>query len=147
MGYHCDYLPYVSGIPRGWFGVFNPPKFRSFDEAEPKYVVLTYQKLRKFYYMKWNFLYQTISAPRSPFSLCSVNWICWTPPKKNPGLNPSPPRKNFLGTPLLISTPVHFSLGKSLCQQSQLHYGDNWTFSALCSYWFVCCSCSSIFAF
>jgi hypothetical protein len=51
--------------------------------------------------MKWNFLYQITAAsrtpeywaavPRSPFSLSSVlNWICWTPP-----------RKKFLGTPLL----------------------------------------------
>jgi hypothetical protein len=45
--------------------------------------------------MKWNFLYQITAAsrppdygatvPRSPFSLSSVNWICWTPP---------PPEKN-----------------------------------------------------
>ena len=59
---------------------------------------LKYLKLRKFYYMKWNFLYQITTAsrtpdygattPRSPFSLSSVlNWICWNapPPKKNPG--------------------------------------------------------------
>ena len=55
-------------------------------------IFLKYQKLRKFYYMKWNFLYQITAAsrtseygataPRSPFSLSSVlNWICWTPPK------------------------------------------------------------------
>jgi hypothetical protein len=59
---------------------------------------LKYQKLRKFYYMKWNSLYQITAAsrtpdfgataPRSPFSLSSVlNWICWHPPlpEKNPG--------------------------------------------------------------
>ena len=55
---------------------------------------LKYQKFRKFYYMNWNFLYQTTAAsrtpdygataPRSPFSLSSVlNWICWTPTEKN----------------------------------------------------------------
>ena len=54
------------------------------------------QKLRKFYYMKWNFLYKITAASRTPdyratasrslFSLSSVlNWICWTPP---------PPEKN-----------------------------------------------------
>jgi len=63
---------------------------------------LKYQKLRKFYYMKWNFLYQITAAsrtpdlgaiaPRSLFSLSSVlNWICWNPP----------PGTKFLGTPLL----------------------------------------------
>jgi len=57
---------------------------------------LQYQKLRKFYYMKWNFLYQITAASRtpdygatasrSPFSLSSVlNWICWTRPKEIPG--------------------------------------------------------------
>ena len=57
---------------------------------------LKYQKWRKCYHMKWNFLYQITAAsrtpdwgataPRSPFSLSSVpNWICWTPP---------PPKKN-----------------------------------------------------
>jgi hypothetical protein len=52
---------------RGGVGVFKPPppKFRRFDEAEPKYVVLIYQKLRKVYYMKWNFLYQIIAASRT----------------------------------------------------------------------------------
>jgi hypothetical protein len=55
-----------------------------------------YQKLRKLYYMKWNFLYQITAAsrtpdygttaPRSPFSLSSVlNWICWPPSNKIPG--------------------------------------------------------------
>jgi len=29
-------------------------------------IVLKYQKLRKFYYMKWNYLYQIASAPRTP---------------------------------------------------------------------------------
>ena len=58
---------------------------------------LKYQKFRKCYHMKWNFLYQITdasrtpdygaTAPRSPFSLSSVlNWICWTPPpNKIPG--------------------------------------------------------------
>jgi hypothetical protein len=34
---HTQVLNICSGIPRGWFGGFNPPsaKFRSFDEAEP----------------------------------------------------------------------------------------------------------------
>jgi len=54
------------------------------------------QKLRKFNYMKWNFLYQISAAsrtpdwgptaPRSPFSPSSVlNWICWNPlhPEQN----------------------------------------------------------------
>ena len=71
---------------------------------------LKYQKLRKCYYIKWNFLYQITAAsrtpdygataPRSPSSLSSVlNWIYWTPPptrKKIPGyataaFRPSPP--------------------------------------------------------
>ena len=47
-------------------------------------VSIKYQKLRKIYHMKWNFLYQITAAPRSPFSLSSVlNWICWNPPEKN----------------------------------------------------------------
>jgi len=29
-------------------------------------IVLKYQNLRKFYYMKWNFLYQTTAASRTP---------------------------------------------------------------------------------
>jgi len=52
-----------------------------------------YQKLRKFYYIKWNFLYQITAAsrtpdwgataPRSPSSLSSIlNWICWTSHRK-----------------------------------------------------------------
>ena len=56
------------------------------------------QKLRNFYYMKWNFLYQITAASRIPewgvttpkIPILSVlNWICWTPPEKK-----------FLGTPL-----------------------------------------------
>jgi hypothetical protein len=48
----------------GGFGVFKQTrlKFRSFEEAELKYVVFAFQKLRKFYYMKLNFLYQIITA-------------------------------------------------------------------------------------
>ena len=64
-------------------------------------VSIKYQKLRKFYHMKWNFLYQITAASRTPdlgataprylFSLSSVlNWICWTP------------RKKFMVTPLLL---------------------------------------------
>ena len=66
---------------------------------------LKYQKLRKFYYMKWTFLYQITAAsrtpdwgataPRSPLSLSTVlNWNCWTPP----------PRTKFQGTPLRSCT-------------------------------------------
>jgi hypothetical protein len=42
----------TSGVPKG--GCSNPPspKCRGFDKAGPKYVVLTYQELRKFYYME-----------------------------------------------------------------------------------------------
>jgi len=29
-------------------------------------IVLKYQKLRKYYYMKWNFLYQITAASRTP---------------------------------------------------------------------------------
>jgi hypothetical protein len=44
---------FTGGVPKGGFGGSNtPPKFRSFEKAEPKYVILKYQKLRKFYYMK-----------------------------------------------------------------------------------------------
>jgi hypothetical protein len=97
----------------GGGGVQTPPKFRSFDKAEPnsqfrgKYirnnltriwlsliflvvsrkalptsydphsgifflsktwsdVSIKYQKLRKFYHMKWNFLYQITVASRTP---------------------------------------------------------------------------------
>ena len=52
---------------------------------------LKYQKLRKFYYMKLNFLYQITAAsrttdygataPRSPFSLFSTEFV--EPPEKN----------------------------------------------------------------
>jgi hypothetical protein len=46
-----------------------------------RWFLTKYQKLRKCYYTKWNFLYQITAASRSPFSLSSVlNWICWTPP-------------------------------------------------------------------
>jgi len=51
---------------------------------------LKYQKLRKFYFMKWNFLYQITaasrtpdygaSAPRSPSSLSSTEFV--EPPPK-----------------------------------------------------------------
>ena len=51
-------------------------------------------KIKKVYYMKWNFLYQITvasrtpdkwaTAPRSPFSMSSVlNWICWTPSEQS----------------------------------------------------------------
>ena len=105
------FTDWASGLPRGG-GVQTPPppKFRSFDEAEPnsqfrgKYtrnnltrirlslifwvvalptsydphsgifflskawrdVSIRYQKLRKFYHMKWNFLYQITAASRTP---------------------------------------------------------------------------------
>ena len=55
---------------------------------------LKYQKLRKFYYMKWNFLYQITAAsrtpdygataPRSSFSLSSTEFV-ELPPNKIPG--------------------------------------------------------------
>ena len=58
-------------------------------------IVLKYQKLRKFYYMKWNFLYQITAASRTPdyggyrhqISVLSV--LC---PQLNL-LNPRPPNK------------------------------------------------------
>ena len=65
---------------------------------------LKYQKLRKFYYYEMKFLVPNYTClqnpwirgyrPQIPSSLSSVlNWICWTPP-----------RKKFLGTPLLNLT-------------------------------------------
>jgi hypothetical protein len=39
----CLRHPVTRGVPRGG-GLKPPPKFRSFEEAEPKYVVLTYKK-------------------------------------------------------------------------------------------------------
>ena len=48
--------------------------------------VSNYQKLLRFYYMKWNFLCEITAAsgiswlgPTTPRSLSS-NWICWNPP-------------------------------------------------------------------
>jgi hypothetical protein len=74
-----------------------PPKFRSFDEAELKYTVLTYQKLRKFYCMKWNFLYQIIAASRTPDYPHSLSPLSSTefvellpPPGKRPWVAPPP---------------------------------------------------------
>ena len=60
---------------------------------------LKYQKLRKFYYMKLNFLYQITAASRTPdyeatapdpLSLCPLSSTEFV----------EPPRKKFLGTPL-----------------------------------------------
>jgi hypothetical protein len=88
---------------------------------------LKYQKLRKFYCMKWNFLYQIqlppepltrgLPPPPDPRSLRPVlNWICWTPP-----------RTKFLGTPptlryIYINTHIsrcsdrfHFKLVFKFC--------------------------------
>ena len=66
---------------------------------------LNYQKLRKFYYMKLNFLYQITpasrtldygaTAPTSPFSLSSTEFV-----------NPLPGTK-FLSTPLTASLGVY----------------------------------------
>ena len=67
-----------------------PPVRNCFTLAmTDKLVVITncpkYQKLRKFYYRKWNFLYQITAAsrtpdqgattPRSPFSLSSTEFV------------------------------------------------------------------------
>jgi hypothetical protein len=95
------YVVISSGVPRG-VGVFNPhpPKFRSFDKAEPnsqfrgKYIRNNLIRIRVSLICSlcgtpdWG-----ATAPRSPFSLPSVlNWICWT----------HFPRTKFLGTPLVI---------------------------------------------
>jgi hypothetical protein len=88
-----------SGVPRGGFEGFNPPKFRSFDKAEPnsqirgKYIRNNLIRTQASLICKLSgTLDQGATAPRSPYSLPSVlNWICWTPPS---------PRKKILGTPL-----------------------------------------------
>jgi len=54
------------------------PKIKKILLYEMKFLVPNYSCLQT----PWPGGY----APRSPFSLSSVlNWICWTPPKKNPG--------------------------------------------------------------
>ena len=85
-----------------------------------KLVVITnnlkHQKLRKFYYTKWNFFVPNYSGLQNPWlggyrpqiPILSVpNWICWTPP-----------RKKFLGTPLnnrsLKVSSTHFVLNLNL---------------------------------
>ena len=112
--WHRQWLAQLQWCTEGGFGVFKPPpKFRSFDKAEPnsqfhgKYirnnltrirlslifwvvswkalpasydqhsgifflfkawrdVSIKYQKLRKFYHKKWNFLYQITATSRTP---------------------------------------------------------------------------------
>jgi hypothetical protein len=64
---------------RGGFGGFKPPPPRNSE------ILTKYQKLRKFYYMKWN--YSCLEnpwlgghCPQIPV-LSVLNWICWTPPE------------------------------------------------------------------
>ena len=72
------------------------PKIKTILLYEMKFLVPNYSCLQN----PWIGGY----APRSPFSLSSVlNWICWPPP-----------RKEFLGTPLVSSMWVSFK-------------GDTWT--------------------
>jgi hypothetical protein len=50
------------GIPGG---IQTPPEIPKFWQSWAE-IVLKYQKLRNFYYMKWNFLYQITAASRTP---------------------------------------------------------------------------------
>jgi hypothetical protein len=74
---------------RGLFGVFKlpPPKFRSFDKAEPnshfrgKYIRNNLIRIRVSVICKLSGTPDKgATAPSAPFSLLSVlNWIRWTP--------------------------------------------------------------------
>jgi len=62
---------------------------------------LKYQKLRKFYYMKLNFLYQITAASRTP----DYGATAPRPRSLCPQLNLlTPPRTKFLGAPLIMFT-------------------------------------------
>jgi hypothetical protein len=54
-----------TGVPGGG-GVFKPPlEIPKFWQSWAE-ISLKYQKLRKYYYMKWDFLYQITAASRTP---------------------------------------------------------------------------------
>jgi hypothetical protein len=81
------------GVPRGGVQTpLPPPKFRSYDKAEPnsqfrrKYIRNNLTRIRVPLICKLSGTPDYgATAPRSPFSLPSVlNWICWTPPNKIP---------------------------------------------------------------
>jgi len=78
------------------------------------YIVLKYQKLRNFCYMKWNFLYQITAASRTldyglgggyrhpdPRSQSSTEFV-----------EPPPPPTKFLGTPLLLDISLHYFISR-----------------------------------
>jgi hypothetical protein len=56
----CVHLHGKSLAYRGGFGGFKPPPPRNSE------ILTKYQKLRNFYYMKWNLLYQITAASRTP---------------------------------------------------------------------------------
>jgi hypothetical protein len=59
-----------SGVPRG-VQTSHPPEIPKFWRSWVE-IVLQYQKLRKFCYLKWNFLYQITAASRTPDWICSI---------------------------------------------------------------------------
>ena len=64
---------------------YDPPQWYFFLSKAWRDISIKYQKLRKFYHMKWNFLYQITAASRTPDwgatapqipVLSVLNWIC-----------------------------------------------------------------------
>jgi hypothetical protein len=124
------------------FGGFKPPR-----NSE---ILTKYQKLRKFYYMKWNFLYQITAASRTP----DQGPLPPDPRSLCPQLNllKLPPRIKLLGTPLahniIALTTVEFGAQRARIQgprcnepvrQSTVEFdflvlwsGTNVAFLALC---------------
>jgi hypothetical protein len=88
---------------RGGFGVSTPPppEIPKFWQSWAE-IVLKYQKLRKCYYMKLNFLYQITAAARTPWlggyrpQIPLLSVLC---PQLNL-LDTPPPRTKYLGTPV-----------------------------------------------
>jgi hypothetical protein len=105
----CIPLAYPGG--GGVWGVQTPPKFRSFEKAEPnsqfRGIYICNNLIRK----RVSLIYKLsetpnlgATAPRSPFRLPSVlSWICWTPPEKNPGYATGCYRCVFHRTGILLS--------------------------------------------